>query len=212
MSPADEDNRGMSFSTSEVRFGSRLSAVVFLVFGSTIQGMTRTDIEIDTPNMELVTTGRAASILGTSRQHVVDLCDGGQLPCSSAGTHRRVRLDDVLRLKEGQKPVGKLTREQIRSLWLHQAVARRIVIDPDRTLRRARVNLRLLKAAHPRGVAARWLGEWERLLDGPVDGLLEALTSRSERGCDLRQNSPFAGVLTQRERGRILENFRSQAA
>jgi hypothetical protein len=123
-----------------------------------------------------------------------------------------VRLDDVRRLKEGQMPAGKLTREQIRSLWLHQAVARRIVIDPERTLRRARANLRRLKAAHPRGVAARWLGEWERLLDGPVDESLEALTSRSERGCELRQNSPFAGVLTQRERGRILENFRSQAA
>jgi excisionase family DNA binding protein len=174
--------------------------------------MTRTDIETDTPNMELVSTGRAASILGTSRQHVVDLCAGGQLAYSSVGTHRRVRLDDVLRLKEGQKPAGKLTREQIRSLWLHQAVARRIVIDPERTLRRARANLRRLKAAHPRGVAARWLGEWERLLDGPVDESLEALTSRSERGCELRQNSPFAGVLTQRERGRILENFRSQAA
>lgn len=174
--------------------------------------MTRTDRETGTPNMELVTTGRAASMLGTSRQHVVDLCDRGQLPFSSVGTHRRVRLDDVLRLKEGQKPVGKLTREQIRSLWLHQAVARRIVIDPERTRRRARANLRRLKAAHPRGVAARWLGEWERLLDGPVDESLEALTSRSERGCELRQNSPFAGVLTQRERGRILENFRSQAA
>ena len=174
--------------------------------------MTRTDREPQTPKRELVTTGRAASILGTSRQHVVDLCDSGQLTYSSVGTHRRVRLDDVLRLQEGQKPTGKLTREQIRNLWLHQAVARRMVIDPERTLHRARVNLRRLQAAHPRGVAARWLGGWERLLDRPVDELLEALTSRSERGCELRQNSPFAGVLTQRERGRILENFQSQVA
>jgi hypothetical protein len=142
----------------------------------------------------------------------VDLCDGGQLAYSSVGTHRRVRLDDVLRLQEGQKPASKLTREQIRNLWLHQAVARKIVIDPERTLQRARVNLRRLHAAHPRGMAAHWLYEWERLLDRPVDELLEALTSRSERGCELRQNSPFAGVLTQRERGRILENFRSQVA
>src|ERR1035437_10991410 len=110
--------------------------------------MTRTDIETDAPNMELVSTGRAPSILGTSRQHVVDLCDSGQLAYSSVGTHRRVRLDDVLRLKEGQKPAGKLTREQIRSLWLHQAVARRIVIDPERTLHRARANLRRLQPAH----------------------------------------------------------------
>ena len=182
------------------------------MFKSTIQSVTRTDREPQTPKRELVTTGRAASILGTSRQHVVDLCDGGQLAYSSVGTHRRVRLDDVLRLQEGQKPTGKLTREQIRNLWLHQAVARKIVIDPERTLQRARVNLRRLHAAHPRGMAARWLYKWERLLDRPVDDLLEALTSRSERGCELRQNSPFAGVLTQHERGRILENFRSQVA
>jgi len=63
----------------------------------------------------------------------------------------------------------------------------------------------------PRGVAARWLGECARLLDGPVDELLEAMTSRSERGCELRQNSPFAGVLTQRERGRILANLQDLA-
>jgi excisionase family DNA binding protein len=174
--------------------------------------MSRTDRAPGIPKPELVTTGRAASILGTSRQHVVDLCDAALLAYSSVGTHRRIRLDDVLRLQEGQEPAGRLTREQIRSLWLHQAVARKIVIDPERTLQRARANLCRLQAAHPRGVAARWLGEWERLLDGPVDEPLEALSSRSERGCELRQNSPFAGVLTQRERGRILQNFRNQVA
>jgi excisionase family DNA binding protein len=185
---------------------------VFFVFSSTIQSVTGTDRKPDTSNPALVTTGRAASILGTSRQHIVDLCDDGQLAYSSVGTHRRVRLGDVLSLQEGQRPARKLTREQIRSLWLHQAVARKIVIDPERTLQRARSNLRRLQAAHPRGVAASWLGEWERLLDGPVDEPLEALTLRSERGCELRQNSPFAGVLSQRERARILETFQSQVA
>ena len=70
--------------------------------------------------MKLVTTGQAASILGSSRQHVVDLCDSGRLGYSSVGTHRRVRLVDVLRLKEGEETAGKLTRDQVRSLWLHQ--------------------------------------------------------------------------------------------
>ena len=174
--------------------------------------MTRIDDAVDVRNMKLVTTGQAASLLGSSRQHVVDLCDSGRVRYSSVGTHRRVRLDDVLRLKEGEETVGKLTRDQIRSLWLHQPVARRLVTDPERTLGRARANLRRLKAAHPRGVAAGWLGEWARLLDGPVDELLAAMTSRSERGCELRQNSPFAGVLTQRERARILANLRDLAA
>jgi excisionase family DNA binding protein len=172
----------------------------------------RIDETVAERNMKLVTTGQAASILGSSRQHVVDLCDSGRLGYSSVGTHRRVRLDDVLRLKEGERTAGKLTRDQIRSLWLHQPVARRLVTDPERTVHRARANLRRLKAAHPRGVAAHWLGEWARLLDGPVDELLEAMTSRSERGCELRQNSPFAGVLTQRERARIVANLQVLAA
>lgn len=84
------------------------------------------------------------------------------------------------------------------------------MIDPERTLHRARVNLRRLQPAHPRGVVERWLGEWERLLDGPLDELVEALTSRSERGCELRQNSPFAGVLSQRERGASLRTSKAK--
>jgi len=161
---------------------------------------------------ELLSTGQAAALLGTSRQHVVDLCDSGKLPCHRVGTHRRVRLDDVVRFREMGRAGSGLTRDQLRSLWLHQAVARRILVDPERTLRRARANLRHLRATHPSGVAARWLAEWERLVDGPVDELLETLASRAERGCELRQNSPFAGVLTRHERDRILDTFRTRAA
>ncbi len=80
--------------------------------------------------------------------------------------------------------------------------------DPVSTIRQARASLRRLQAVHPRGVAAQRLEEWEQLLNGPTDELLEVITSRSDRGNELRQNSPFAGVLTERERSRILESFR----
>jgi excisionase family DNA binding protein len=162
--------------------------------------MSRNDLMIE----ELISTGTASAFLGTSRQHVVDLCDSGRLPCFRVGKHRRIRREDVLRYREG----GLLARDQLRSLWLHQAVARRLLIDPEGTIRQARSSLRRLKTTHPRGVAAQRLEEWERLLDGPIDKLLEVMTSRSERGTELRQNSPFAGVLSERERGRILDNFR----
>ncbi|WP_147287746.1 helix-turn-helix domain-containing protein, partial [Kytococcus sedentarius] len=39
----------------------------------------------------LLKTGRVAEILGVSRQHVVDLCDRGDLPSIRIGAHRRVR-------------------------------------------------------------------------------------------------------------------------
>ena len=37
-----------------------------------------------------------------------------------------------------------------------------------------------------RGQALRWLDEWERLLDGPVDKLLAALVSSSPKSRELR--------------------------
>ena len=158
----------------------------------------------DPTQNDLISTGAASTLRGTIRQHVVNLCDRGRLPCFRVGTHRRVRREDVLRYRDRWP----LTRDQVRSLWLHQAVARRLLFDPVSTIRQARASLRRLQAVHPRGVAAQRLEEWEQLLNGPTDELLEVITSRSDRGNELRQNSPFAGVLTERERSRILESFR----
>jgi excisionase family DNA binding protein len=44
---------------------------------------------------ELLTTGEVAVLLGSSRQHVVDLWERGLLPYVRVGTHRRVRRADV---------------------------------------------------------------------------------------------------------------------
>ena len=46
---------------------------------------------------------------------------------------------------------------------------------------------------------------WSELLDGPLDDLVRALLERSERMHDLRQVSPFAGVLDARTRWRLLK-------
>ncbi|HMK99875.1 MAG TPA: helix-turn-helix domain-containing protein [Acidimicrobiales bacterium] len=185
----------------EVESGAKFIVLLwFLRLYAILGAVTRDDLITD----DLISTGQASVLLGTSRQHVVDLCDGGRLACFRVGTHRRIRRGDVLRYRKG--PV--LTRDQVRSLWLHQAVARRLLLDPEGTVRRARRSLRRLKATHPRGVAAQRLEEWSQLLDGPIDELLEVMVSRSEPGTELRQNSPFAGVLTQRERGLVLDNFR----
>jgi excisionase family DNA binding protein len=155
---------------------------------------------------ELLTTGEAARILNSSRQHVVDLCDRGDLPFTTIGVHRRVRRSDVEALRSR---TDRLTRDQERSLWLAHAVAGAIVEDPELVLGRARVNLRKLQAQHRRGQLARWLGEWEALLEGPVERVLDTLTSRSPRARELRQNSPFAGVLPDDQRIRVLGAYSS---
>ncbi len=46
-----------------------------------------------------VTTTQAASLLGVSRPHVTKLVDTGRLPARMAGSHRRIRLVDLVRYK-----------------------------------------------------------------------------------------------------------------
>lgn len=96
-----------------------------------------------------------------------------------------------------------MTRDQVRSLLLGYAVAGRLVAEPEAVLTRARRNLGRLKSATGGG-SNPWLGQWERLLDGPLIDVLRALTSDSPASRELRQNSPFAGVLSQVERSKVL--------
>jgi excisionase family DNA binding protein len=152
----------------------------------------------------LLTTGEAAYLLGTSRQHVVDLCNVGDLPYVRVGRHRRVSRRDVEGLRAGTR---KWTRDQLRSLWLSHAVAGRLIEDPLGVLARARNNLAHMSAASARGSAKIWLQKWRGLLAGPIEGILEALTSRSPVSRELRQNSPFAGVLTDLQRQAALTGF-----
>jgi excisionase family DNA binding protein len=150
----------------------------------------------------LLSTGQAAAILGASRQHVVDLCERGDLSFVWCGSHRRLRRSDVERLA-GQA----LTREQEQSLWLHRAVAGRLVIEPERVLEKARTNVDKLLKVHAGTLAARYVARWQRLLSGDLDGLLDTLTSPSSEAIELRQNSPFAGVLNEEERRSCLAAF-----
>jgi excisionase family DNA binding protein len=180
------------------------TSVVFLVFNEHDGGVEPTDELTGEVTDELLSTGEAARLLGVSRQHVVDLCSRGDLPFVSVGTHRRIRRSDV------EAFLGtELTREAERSLWLHRAIAGRLVLDPDAVLATARENLARLQAVHTGGMSRRWLSQWERVVSRGVDDVLDALTSRVTSAVELRQNSPFAGVLTAQERAQVLAAFRA---
>ncbi|MBV8995284.1 MAG: helix-turn-helix domain-containing protein, partial [Pseudonocardiales bacterium] len=105
---------------------------------------------------QLLSTGEVAQILGSSRQHVVDMYTRGELPFLWIGRHRRIARSDVDRLLDCAST--ELTREQERSLWLHRAVAGRLVEQPTAILERARQNgVRLLGQQARSGMTAHWL-------------------------------------------------------
>ena len=155
----------------------------------------------------LLSTGDVASLLGVSRQHVADLCDRGDLIFVWVGSHRRVprfELDRIL----GTVNEGKLTRDQERSLWLHRAVLGELVNNPEDVLARVGGNLQRLRAQHlGRGMTARWLDQWQKVLDAGVDAVADVLTSQGPAALELRQSSPFAGVISQEVRSRVLAAF-----
>ena len=95
-----------------------------------------------------------------------------------------------------------------RSLALHEAVARKLIDHPE-LLDIARQNLHRWLAQNPHSA----LLEWQRLLETlAFHELLEFLRASDERATRLRQSSPFAGVLTPRERQAILDRYESQPA
>jgi len=95
-----------------------------------------------------------------------------------------------------------------RSLALHREVAERLRRDPE-----------LLEAARERveqwlaggAVHAKWAESWGSILDAGLDAVIEVLTDTDPASHDLRQVSPFAGVLDPRTRWTILRSCSPRA-
>ena len=104
-------------------------------------------------------------------------------------------------------------RIEERSIALHRAVAERIRENPG-LMKEAVKNLqRCRQQFFPEGRnPAGALLEWQDLLENrSLEEVLEFMVSESERARRLRQSSPFAGILTPRERWRIYEAYRPGA-
>ena len=156
----------------------------------------------------MLKTSAVAHMLGVSRQHVVDMCDRGELLCVRVGTHRRIPHNEVDRL------IGsRLRREDEQSLWLHYALLAPLLTEPEPVIAKARDNLLHWSSKHRQdGMAMRYLVKWERVLDDGIDAIIDTLTSHSQEARELRQNSPFAGALTDETRQRVLKTFRKHWA
>ena len=127
----------------------------------------------------------------------------------SEGTRPRYALMPIM--KRQREAAGRLRveshkdyetghdRARARSLAYHRAIARRLrksmVEDPRHTLFRWRAQGR---------IDPRYADEWERVLRQPVPEIRSAIIDESQRGDELRQSSPFAGMLSEPERQQIL--------
>lgn len=74
-------------------------------------------------------------------------------------------------------------------------------------LAKAATNLERLRRVHPDGMAAVWLDRWRGVLNAGIEAVLDVLTSRAPEAIELRQNSPFAGVLPEAQRRAVLAAF-----
>ncbi|MBI1861602.1 MAG: helix-turn-helix transcriptional regulator [Deltaproteobacteria bacterium] len=99
-----------------------------------------------------------------------------------------------------------MTREDRRSLAYHRAVAEVLRRDPDSARKLARRNLKTMTSSHvgPEALFKSW-SEW---LSRPLEELILRMLDPSQEGRDLRQVSPFAGLLSSKERIKVINQFR----
>jgi hypothetical protein len=90
-------------------------------------------------------------------------------------------------------------RAWARSLAYHRAVATRLrkpMVDEARYV--------LFRWRQQGRIDERYAERWEQLLERPISEIRRALVDKGQESDDLRQNSPFAGVLSEPERRRIV--------
>jgi len=100
----------------------------------------------------------------------------------------------------------RLTREDRRSLALHAAIADHLAKNPSEIVARARCAVERMREANPHAKAL--LREWSVLLERPLSALLPVLTDPAPWARELRHVTPFAGVLSARERANVYREFR----
>ena len=117
--------------------------------------------------------------------------------------HRRAQqLNTADLIADSDSGEGGHRRAERRSLAYHRAIAkhlRRPLVDEARQT--------LWKWRGQGKIDPRYAEQWEALLRRSIPEIRRAIAEDSPRARDLRQSSPFAGMLSEPERRRILEEI-----
>jgi len=90
-----------------------LPASVFKVLKGVAEAMAKGQTIALMPYGLHLTTQQAADLLHVSRPHVVKLCDAGELLFERVGSHRRIRIEDLIAYREHRYSTR---REHLREL------------------------------------------------------------------------------------------------
>lgn len=104
-----------------------------------------------------------------------------------------------------------MTREAELSWHLHRAAVPYVLNNWAEAERIIRANLGFLKNRPRAQLAQEWVREWEAAADRGPEAVAEVAMMDGERGDDLRQVSPLAGVLPQDIRMQVLRHVREHA-
>lgn len=102
--------------------------------------------------------------------------------------------------------VPALTREDKRSLAYHQLIVKKLKVLAVPTLTKARENLARMKKQHPD--ASLLFDRWAVWLSLPLDDLSVLLLHQGIEHRDMRQVSPFSGILSAAERADAINRLR----
>lgn len=91
-----------------------------------------------------------------------------------------------------------------RSLAFHRAIAERLLRDPS-ILEAVRQRVKAWMAENPQ---RPFIKEWMKILVLDPKAVADFLVDKSERATELRQSSPFTGILSPRERWQIWSDTR----
>jgi Helix-turn-helix domain len=126
---------------------------------------------------------------------------GGARPLTRVMRKRQREAEEAVDLERllprPRRDRGHRTAE-LQSLAYHRLIGERLdeemVADARARLRRWRRDGR---------IDPRWADEWERILSRSLPQIVKAIGADSRRARELRQTSPFAGLLTVQERQRL---------